>query len=114
MNYWPMSDFGKYTFFSAYGSTANANAYPLAFGIMFGNEDKRSWTKFWKFVKHVHGKDDINHPGVTIITDQDKGSKAAIASVLPRVSNFLCSWHRRSNILKVNFDSFFFTVNLYF
>ena len=95
-------DFGKYTFFSAYGSTANANAFPLAFGIMFGNEDKISWTKFWNFVKDVHGQDGLNHPSVTIITDQDKGSKGAIEAVLPHVANFHCSWHRRSNILKAS------------
>ena len=95
-------DFGKYTFFSAYGSTANANAYPLAFGIMFGNEDKISWTKFWNFVKDVHGSDGFGHPSTTIITDQDKGSKGAIAEVFPHVANFHCSWHRRSNILKAS------------
>jgi hypothetical protein len=95
-------DFGKYTFFSAYGSTANANAYPLAFGIIFGNEDKISWTKFWNFVKDVHGEDDFGHPCTTIITDQDKGSKGAIADVFPHIANFHCSWHRRSNILKAS------------
>jgi hypothetical protein len=95
-------DFGKYTFFSAYGSTANANAYLLAFGIIFGNEDKVSWTKFWQFVKEVHGEEDFGHQSTTIITDQDKGSKGAIADVFPHVANFHCSWHRRSNILKAS------------
>ena len=32
--------FGKYTLFTAYGMTANANMSPLAYEIYFGNEDK--------------------------------------------------------------------------
>jgi hypothetical protein len=43
--------FGKYTFYSAYGSTANSNASPVAFAILFGNEDTSNWVKFWTFVK---------------------------------------------------------------
>ena len=93
-------DFGKYTLFSAYGTTANSNASPLAFAIMFGNEDTQSWIQFWTFVKELHPW--INHKSRTIITDQDKGSKKAIQQVLPRVANFHCSWHRRGNIGKVS------------
>jgi hypothetical protein len=33
-------NFGKYTLYSCYGITANCNAFPVAFGIIFGNEDK--------------------------------------------------------------------------
>jgi hypothetical protein len=33
-------NFGKYTLYSCYGTTANCNTYPVAFGILFGNEDK--------------------------------------------------------------------------
>ncbi len=32
--------FGKYTLYSCYGITAKCNTYPVAFGILFGNEDK--------------------------------------------------------------------------
>ncbi len=32
--------FGKYTLYSCYGTTANLNTCPDAFGILFGNEDK--------------------------------------------------------------------------
>ncbi len=42
-------NFGKYTLFSCYGSTANANTSPIAFAILFGNEDKASWEAFWEF-----------------------------------------------------------------
>ncbi len=31
-------NFGKYTLFSCYGVTANSNASPVAFAIIFGNE----------------------------------------------------------------------------
>ncbi len=46
--------FGKYTLYSCYGTTANCNTYPVAFGILFGNEDKEGWMDFWDFAKSVH------------------------------------------------------------
>ncbi len=36
-------NFGKYMLYSCYGGTANCNAFPVAFGIIFGNEDKERW-----------------------------------------------------------------------
>ncbi len=33
-------NFGKYTLYSCYGITANCNAFLVAIGIIFGNEDK--------------------------------------------------------------------------
>ncbi len=91
--------FGKYTFYSAYGSTANSNASPVAFAILFGNEDTSNWVKFWTFAKSLHPH--LDDGEITIITDQDKGSDAAVACVLPNAVNFHCSWHRRGNIIKV-------------
>jgi hypothetical protein len=44
---------GKYTLFSAYGTTANGNMSPIAFAILFGNEDMTNWKIFWKFVLKV-------------------------------------------------------------
>jgi hypothetical protein len=44
---------GKYTLFSAYGTSANGNMSPVAFAILFGNEDTVNWTIFWEFVKKV-------------------------------------------------------------
>lgn len=88
--------FGKYT---AYGSTANSNASPVAFAILFGNEDTSNWVKFWTFAKSLHPH--LDNGAITIITDQDKGSDAAVSRVLPHAVNFHCSWHRRGNIIKV-------------
>ncbi len=34
------SSFGKYALYLAYATTANGNMSPLAFGLLFGNEDK--------------------------------------------------------------------------
>jgi hypothetical protein len=62
--------FGKYTLFTAYGMTANANMSPLAYGIFFGDEDKANWSQFWDFFKRAHPI--INMQSKTIITDQDK------------------------------------------
>jgi hypothetical protein len=38
---------------------------------------------------------------ITIITDQDKGQKNAIAHYLKSVGHFHCSYHRRQNITKM-------------
>ena len=89
-------NFGKYTLYSCYGITANCNAFPVAFGIVFGNEDKEGWERFWLFVKSRHPC--LNDPKVTIITDQQKGSIEAMRQVLPNAVNFFCSYHRTKNI----------------
>jgi hypothetical protein len=92
------TSFGKYTSLSAYRTTANCNMSPLVFGIMFGNEDTGNWTKFWEFVKEIHPS--VNAPAMTFLTDQDKGSIAAISAMLPEAHQFHCSYHRRQNITK--------------
>ena len=92
------SSFGKYTLFSAYASTANGNMSPLAFGLLFGNEDTKNWAIFWNFVLRVHPS--LNSPEITILTDQDKGSIAAVAQEIPSAAQFHCSFHRRQNIIK--------------
>jgi hypothetical protein len=96
--------FGKYTFYFTYGSSANSNTSPMAFAILFGNEDTSHWTKFWTFAKNLHPH--LDDADITIITDQDKRSKAAIACVLPNAKNFHCSWRRCSNIIKVSVSTY--------
>ncbi len=92
------ASFGKYTLFLAYRSTANGNMSPLAFGLLFGNENTENWTKFWRFVKKVHPC--VGIPTKTIVTDQDKGSIAAIEQQAPQAAQFHCSFHRHQNIIK--------------
>ena len=89
--------FGKYTLFSAYGSTANGSMAPVAFGILFGNENKENWGKFRKFVAIHHPS--LNNPSVTIITDQDKGSITAIKEYMPNAHHFHCFWHHANNVM---------------
>ncbi|KAL3772055.1 hypothetical protein ACHAWU_008077 [Discostella pseudostelligera] len=89
---------GKYTLFSAYSGTANMNMSPVAFAILFGNEDTASWTQFLEFTAQIHPS--LNSREVTIVTDQNKGSIEAIKKVLPDAFHFHCSWHRRQNITK--------------
>ncbi len=91
-------NFVKYTLYSCYGTTANCNTYPAAFGILFGNEDKEGWMEFWDFAKSIHPS--IDGTRVTIITDQAKGLTQSIAEVLPLPDYFHCSYHRLQNILK--------------
>jgi hypothetical protein len=57
--------------YSCYGTTANGNTSPVAFGILFGNEDKEGWLQFWKFAKNLHHG--LIDETVTIITDQARG-----------------------------------------
>jgi hypothetical protein len=60
--------------------------FPVALAIIFGNEDKEGWTRFWKLVQGIHPT--IQEPKNTIITDQQKGSIPALADVLPSVVIF--------------------------
>ncbi len=91
-------NFGQYTLFLCYGTTANSNAFPIALAIVFGNEAKDSWVKLWQFAKGVHPC--LNTPQSTIIMDQAKGSVEAICEILPLAKNFYCSYHHCQNIAK--------------
>ncbi len=73
--------FGKYTLYSAYANTANGNMSALGLAILLGNKDKVNWTHFRKFIKKTHPI--IDQSNETIITDQDKGSLAAINDIDP-------------------------------
>ncbi len=92
-------NFGKYTLYSCYGTTANCNTFPVAFAIIFGNEDKNGWVQFWEFAKSLHPS--LNRFDAIIITNQAKGLKEAIYQVPPNAIHFHCSFHRRQNIAKV-------------
>jgi hypothetical protein len=92
------TQFGKYTLFSAYGFAADGSMSPVAFAIMFGNENKESWGHFWRFAAKHHPS--LNNPTNTLITDQDKGSIHAIKQYVPIGHHFHCSWHRKGNIMK--------------
>ncbi len=90
-------NFGKYTMFSCYGVTANANMLPVGFAVIFGNENASSWKDFWWFVLCMHPL--IDRGEETIILDQDKGIQSAIEEVLQSVGHFFCSWHQNRNIV---------------
>jgi hypothetical protein len=89
-------DFGKYTMFTIYGIGASNNTFPVAMALLFGNETLASWVKFFTFAVNAHPC--LNDAKVTIISDKDKGLMGAIAKVLPKAVNFMCSYHRRKNI----------------
>ena len=92
------SQYGKYTLFSAYGTNANGHMSPVAFALIFGNEDKNNWATFWNYVKELHPSLDDRRK--TFLTDQDKGCLASLQDVFKDASQFMCSFHRRQNILK--------------
>jgi len=91
-------NFGKYTLYICYGTTANCNTFPVAIAILFGNKDKEGWVQFWKFALSLHPS--LNHESTTIITDQAKGLKEALKEAVPGAGHFLCSFHREQNIAK--------------
>ena len=91
--------FGSYTLYSCYGTTANGNTFPIAFGVIFGNECKEGWITFFECLKRIHPA--LNVSQNTIISDQDKGLKESIKSVMDEVGHFFCMWHREQNIYKV-------------
>lgn len=88
----------KYTLFSAYSASANANMTPVPFDILFGNEDKENWIKFWTFAVKIHPS--IYSPDVTILSDQDNGSIAAVKQCVPQPFHFHCAWHSHQKIIK--------------
>ncbi len=86
-------NFGKYTLYSCYDTTANCNTFSVVFAILFGNKDKDGWVHFWEFAKSLHSS--LDRFDTTIITDQAKGLKEVICQVLPNAVHFHCSFHRR-------------------
>jgi hypothetical protein len=92
-------NFGKYTLYSCYGISANANMFPVRFAIIFGNENLLGWKAFWRFVIKIHPC--LNSTDVTIVTDQDKGLETAIEEEVSDAVNFHCSYHRLQNIIKM-------------
>ncbi len=90
--------FGKYTLYSAYGSTADASMFPIAFAYFFGNEDTEGWNKFWKFAIKIHPG--LNAVENTIVTNQNAGCIAAVEKYVPLATHFHCSWHCKGNIMK--------------
>jgi hypothetical protein len=70
----------------------------LGFALLFGNEDKQSWTQFWNFIKKkMHPT--INQSKYTIITNQDKGSLSVMEEIIPLAGRFFCSFHCQQNIM---------------
>ena len=92
------SSFGKYMLYLAYATTANGNISPLVFGLLFGNEDTKNWSKFWSYVKKIYPCIDL--PEVTILKDQDKGSIVAVEKEVKQAAQFICSFHCHQNIIK--------------
>ncbi len=90
--------FGKYILYSVYGTNANGTMSALGFALLFGNEDKQSWTRFWNFIKKTHPT--INQFNYTIFTNQVKGFLLAMEDTVPLARRFLCSFHCQQNIIK--------------
>lgn len=87
----------KGTLFSLYGSDVSHRQVLLALMLVADNESESTWRLFLEFVKdHL----DLDREHFRMITDQDKGCRAAIAAILPQVKQFYCCMHRQGNIYK--------------
>jgi hypothetical protein len=84
--------FGKYTLYSAYGNTANANTSCIGLGINFGNKTKEDWVDFLNLIKKCHPS--LDSSTNTFITNQCKGLVESIKEVLPTGGHHHCSFHR--------------------
>jgi hypothetical protein len=94
----PHMGFEKYTLYSVYGTNAYCTMSALGFALLFGNEDKQSWMCFWNLIKKTNPI--IIQSNFTIVTNQDKGSLAAMEDTVPLAGRFLCSFHCQQNIAK--------------
>ncbi len=76
---------------------SHCNTAPVAFAILFGNEDKVGWDAFLKFtlIHHVG----LNHYSKTYITDQAKSLVESVKGIMNEAGHFHCLYHRRKNIL---------------
>ena len=81
-----------------YGTNANDHMSPVAFALIFGNEDKTNWATFWNLVKELHPSLDDRRK--IFLTNQDKGCLASLQDVFKDASQFMCSFHCRQIILK--------------
>jgi hypothetical protein len=79
--------FGKYTLFLCYGITANSNASPVAFAMIFGNKNTSTWRQFWKYAIELHPY--IDSGNIMSITNQDKGQKTPLLSIHSRLVTFI-------------------------
>jgi hypothetical protein len=93
------SQFGKYILYLAYGTNAKGHMSAIGFGLLFRNEDKRSWKTFWTFLKTLHPSLDASIK--TFVKDQDKGAIPTFNEVFEAAAQFMCSFHHHQNIVKM-------------
>ena len=72
----------------------NNNIYPIAFGIVDGENDA-SWLWFMTHLKASIG--DI--PNLVIISDRHISIGKAISSIFPEAFHALCIYHIRNNLI---------------
>lgn len=86
---------GSSTLYSMYGLTGNKTAINVAHGIQFGNENKKGWLRFFRFVKERHPS--IASALKTVVIDQQKGLIPGLKKLAPAFG-FHCSKHRSDNV----------------
>lgn len=71
----------SFQLFVVVGFTSNMNIVPLLYVYLCGNESKSSWSRVFKILKKLYPALSLT-PGMTFLTDQEKGLHSALNSVL--------------------------------
>ncbi len=63
--------FVKSMLFYYYGVTVNSSMLPVAFAIIFGNENTSRWMQIWKYVLNLHPSIATYYAQVWMVLDAD-------------------------------------------
>ena len=90
--------------FEITGTTPRKTVFPIAFGLTSSEcQEAFTWLArqlqnlFYEIGLQLTGDDHQIH---VIITDDDRGMKAALSEVFPDMQQQLCRWHIQKNVLK--------------
>lgn len=80
------------------GKSANSNAINLGASYDVRNEDKKSWTAHYEFMRESYGGDSYDTKVMRDTTDGDKGLIGAHDVVFRNARRFHCSQHHKSHV----------------
>ena len=86
--------------FSSIAMDVGMKIRPLAVTYLIDNETEQSWTTHFESLRAVLPEKYLLSGRLMDVADQDKGEVIARSTVLPNVSPFFCSLHRKKNVLK--------------
>ena len=90
--------------FEVTGTTPRKTVFPIAFGLA-SSESQEAFTWLARQLRDLFTEIGLQLTGDArqihvIITDDDRGMKAALSEVFPDIQQQLCRWHIQKNALK--------------